>query len=170
MNDVLFLFAFNVPLAEFTSMLWVIILHEYKSLTNKLHSRRDCIMLQFAAIASLIQNALHMVQIPDFAIGKNLPHHNTGSSMLYGWCDTEGCSPFTNSLPHIDPPIWPKDFKLWFVSPKDLIPLLQFLCTLANWSLLTLFSFLNSSFLTAILPYRPASQSLLLTADVDTFF
>ena len=66
----LFPFAFNETLAEFTIMLWVIILHEYKSLTYKLHSRRDRVMLQYAMIASLIQFALHPVQIPDFAIGK----------------------------------------------------------------------------------------------------
>ena len=35
------------------------------------------------------------------------------------------------------------------------------LCVLAHWSLLTLFCFLNSSFLTAILPYRPASKWIL---------
>ena len=52
------------------------------------------------------------------------PHHNRPSPMLYGWCDTGGCSSFTNSLPHIDPPIWPKDFELWFVSPKDFILIL----------------------------------------------
>ena len=47
----------------------------------------------------------------------------------------------------------------------------QSLCALAHWNLLTLFFFiLNGSFLTAILPYRPVSQNLLLTVDVDTFF
>ena len=44
--------------------------------------------------------------------------------MLYGWYDAGGCRSFTNSLPHIDPPMWAKDFKLWFVSPKDFITLL----------------------------------------------
>ena len=39
LKDVLFLFVFNVPLAETTSMLLVIILHEYKSLSHKLCSR-----------------------------------------------------------------------------------------------------------------------------------
>ena len=41
---------------------------------------------------------------------------------------------------------------------------------ISYWSLLTLFCFLNSGFLTTILPYRPASVSLLLTVDVDIFF
>ena len=36
-------------------------------------------------------------------------------------CDTGGCTSLTNSLPHIDPPIWPKGFDT-FVSPKDFIP------------------------------------------------
>ena len=67
-------FAFNVLLAGSTSTLWVIILPEYKSLTNKSHSRWDPVMLKLAIIASLIQFALHLVQIPNFAIDKILPH------------------------------------------------------------------------------------------------
>ena len=39
--------------------------------------------------------------------------------------------------------------------------IIQTLCALASWTLLTLFSFLNSGFLTEILPYSPASQSSL---------
>ena len=89
-----------VPLAKFTSMLWVIILHEYKSLSHLLPSRCDHMRLQFAVIAGLI----------------------------------------------------------------------QFAFTLAYWSPLTLFCFLNSASLTAILPYRLASQSIPLTVNVDTFF
>ena len=122
--DMLFLFTFNVPLAVFTSMLWVIILHEFKSLSHKSHSRWDCMILQYAVIAGLIQFALHLVQIPDFAVGKCPTPHNRASSMFYGWCDTVGCCSFTNSLLHIDPPISLKDFELWYVSPKDFIPLL----------------------------------------------
>ena len=34
------------------------------------------------------------------------PHHKKAFSMLYGWCDTGSCSCFSNSAPHIDPPIW----------------------------------------------------------------
>ena len=48
--------------------------------------------------------------------------------------------------------------------------IVQSLYALAHWSLLTLFCFLNSGFLTAILPYRPASLGLLLTVDVNTLF
>ena len=48
--------------------------------------------------------------------------------------------------------------------------LVQFLCALAHWSLLTLFCFLNTSFLRVILPYRAAPLSLLLIVDVDNFF
>ena len=112
---------FYVP--EFTCMLWVIDLYEYKFLTHKLISRWDCVILQYAMIASLIQFAHHMAQIPDFAIGKSPSHHNRASSMLYSCCDTGGCRSFTNSLQHVDPLIWLKDFELWFVSPKDFIPL-----------------------------------------------
>ena len=50
---------------------------------------------------------------------------------------------------------------------EDFIPVFV---RLVPWSLLTVFCILNSGFLTAILPYRPASQSLLLTVDVETFF
>ena len=40
-------------------------------------------MLHYALMAGLIQFALHLVQIPDFAIGKSPLHHNWASSMLY---------------------------------------------------------------------------------------
>ena len=167
----LFLFTFNATPTEFSCMLWLIILHEYKSLTHKLCSRWDCMMLQYAVIAGLIQFALHLMQILDFAISKSPPHHNRHSSMLYGCYDTGGCSSFTNSLPHIDPPIWPKDFKLWFVSPKEFIPLLYWpvLVGLAPLETFDIICFLNSSFSTTILTYRPASLSPLFKVDVNTF-
>ena len=41
-------------------------------------------MLQYAVIASQIQFAFHLVQIPNFAIGKSPPHYRRASSMLYG--------------------------------------------------------------------------------------
>ena len=106
LKDMLFLFAFNVLLTEFTSMLWVIILYKYKSLIHKLHSKWNCVMLPYAVIS------LHLVQIPNFAFGENLLLHNTASSMLYSWCDTGGCRSLTNSSLHINPPIWPQNFKL----------------------------------------------------------
>ena len=83
----LFLFAFNVPLPDGTSMLWVIILQEYESLTHKPRSRWDRVMLQYAVIAGLIQVALRLAQILDFAISKSPPRHNRNTSMLYDWCD-----------------------------------------------------------------------------------
>ena len=60
-KDRLFLFTYNVPLAEFTSMIWVIILHEYKFLTYKPCSRCDCMMLQYAERADLIQFSLNLM-------------------------------------------------------------------------------------------------------------
>ena len=55
----------------------VIILQEYKSLIHKPLSTWDCVMLQYAATASLIPFAFHLVQISDFAIDKSTPpHHN----------------------------------------------------------------------------------------------
>ena len=102
------------------------------SLTHKLHSRWNCVMLQNAVITGFIQFTLHLVQILNFAIGKSPTHHNWAYFMLYSWSDWESCSSFTNSLPHIDPCIWPKDFELWFISSKSFIPLLY--CRLcASW-------------------------------------
>ena len=121
LKNVLFLFAFNVSLAEFTSMLWVIILHEYKSLNHKQCSRWDCEMLQYAVITGLIQFALPLIQNPDFVIEKSPLHHNRVSSMPDGCRDTRGCSSFTNSSPHIDFSIWLKSFKLIHQS-KGLYP------------------------------------------------
>ena len=80
----LFLFVFNELLAEFISMIWIIIFHEYKSLTYKQDSRMDRMMLLYAMIAFLIQFVLHTLQITDFEIG-NPPHYNRASSMLYRW-------------------------------------------------------------------------------------
>ena len=87
--------------------------------------------------------------------------------MLYSWCDTESFSFFTNSLPLIDPKILNIE-----LSVQSLIfhcSIVQSVNVLVHWSLLTLFCFLNNGFL-AILPYRLASQSLLLTVDIDTLF
>ena len=112
-------------LTEFTNMLWVIILHENKSLTYKPHSRWDHVMLQDAPIASLILFAFHLKQIPDFAINKGITTTTTEPlpCFMFGVI-RGGCSSFTHSSLHIDPPIWAKDFKLWFISPKNFIPLL----------------------------------------------
>ena len=44
--------------------------------------------------------------------------------MLYSWYDTRGYNSLTNSSPHVDPVIWPKEFELWFISPKNFTPLL----------------------------------------------
>ena len=60
----------------------------------------------------LIQFALRLVQIPDFAIDKSSSYHDRASSIFYGWCDIGGCSSFTNSSPCIDPLIWDDDFEL----------------------------------------------------------
>ena len=150
LKDRLFLFAFNVPLAKFISRLKVIILHEYKFLTHKPLFRWNHMILHYAVIAGL-----YLVQILDFANSKSPPHHNR-ASMLYGWYHTEGCS-FSPTLCH----------------KKTLFhcPAVQSLHALAHCSLLTLFCFLNSGFMTAILPYRPASvfsSQWMLTLFHDT--
>ena len=126
LKDVLFLFTFDVPLAEFKSMLWTIILHKNKSLTYKPPSRWDRVILQDAVIAGLNHFAITLVQIPEFAVHESHTHtlHNEDFTMLNSWCNTGGCNSFSNSSQHIDPTIWAKDFELWFVSQKDFIPLL----------------------------------------------
>ena len=64
---------------------------------------------------------------------------------------------FSLNLCRIELSIWPKDFKLWFVSPKEFIPRLYcpVFVLLAYFILLILFCF-NSGFLITILQYRPA--------------
>ena len=71
------------------------------------------------------------------------------SPCFYGWYDTRGCSS---------------------LSVQRTLFQVQSLYVLALWSCLILFCFFNSGFLTAVLPYRTASQSLLLAVDVDIFF
>ena len=46
----------------------------------------------------------------------------------------------------------------------------QSLCTLAHWNLLTLFCFINSGFLIVVLPFRLASQSSLHSGRWHIFF
>ena len=103
----------------------------------------------YAVIVGLIEFALHLVQIPNLAIGKSLPHHKRAFSMLYGQCDTGVCSSFTNTSQHIESPTWLRDFKLWFVSPKDFISLFYCqvfvcLCSLEPFHILLLFLDSNS--------------------------
>ena len=121
----------------------------WKKKIHKLCYRWDCVMLLCAVIASLIQFALHLVQIFHFAIGESLPQRNRASSMLYSWCDTGICNSFAScSLRGVEPPTRDKDFKLWFFSSRALFhcTMVQFLCTLTYWSLLTLLCFLNRGF------------------------
>ena len=70
-----------VPQAEFTRMLWVIILLENKSIAYKPHSRWYHVMLQYVMIAGLIQFAPHLGQIADFAI--DTPTYTPLQSFLY---------------------------------------------------------------------------------------
>ena len=128
-------------------------------------------MLQYDMIAGFIQFTLHLVQIPNFTSGKSSSHHNRASSMLYGWYDRELMFIHQFFAKH-RPPYLSQRFQTLICKFKGLYStaLLSSLCALVNWSLLTLFYFLNSGFLTAILPHRPASQSFLLTVDVATFF
>ena len=83
---------------------------------------------------SLWQYAIHLVQIPNFVIGRSFciiteprPYFMVG--LIQG-----GCSSFTNSSQHIEP-IWPQDLKLWFISPKDFIPLLKWVKLHKDWTI-----------------------------------
>ena len=158
---------------ERTRMLWVIILHENKSLTHKPRSRGDQERLQYAVIVRLIQFAPHLVQIPDFAMSN--PSHTITESPQFFTVDViqAGCSSFTNSSLHIKPSVWPKDFEFWFVSPKyfNSTPLLSNPCApRSTGAFRHCFASLNNAFLTAFLPYKPVLQSCLFTGDVDIFF
>ena len=152
-------------------MLWVIIWHDYKSLIYKLRSKWNLMMLQYVLIAGLIQFAILLVRILDLSIEK-VQKTITVLSPCFMVCVIlgGGCSSLNNCSLHIDSPIWAKDFEIWFVSPKDIIPLLCSPIFMCLGPLLILFCFLNCDFLTAIQPYRLASQSLFLIVDVDLFF
>ena len=81
-------------------------------------------------------------------------------------------------------PFWPKDFELWFITPKDFIPLLYWPVFVRlgllrpfdialfpqRWWYWYWFAFSTVLFLTANLPYRPASPNILPTVDVDILF
>ena len=98
---------------------------------------------------------------------KSFPHSTKASFLLYDWYKTGDSSYLTNSSPYIDSPIWTKDFKLQFVSPKDLFhcSVNQSLCAMTQGSLLTLFYFFSSD-----LPNRPVSQCLLYIMDIGIVF
>ena len=72
----------NVALTEFTSVLWVTILHQYRSLTHKLRSRWNRVLLQYVIVVDLIQFAHHLMQILNFAI------RNRVFSLHYDWYHT----------------------------------------------------------------------------------
>ena len=109
---------------------------------------------------------------PRLSNGKSLPLHSRVSSMLYGWCNTEvaALSPTFRCT-------YTLLFDLKILNFDSSVQMTLFHCSIvqslwafANWSFWTLFCFLDSGFLTAILPYGSASKSFHLTDDVDTFF
>ena len=116
----------------FTCTLWIIILHKYKSMSHNLGYKWD-----------------HVAVCCDSWSNSICPSPGA-NPWLCNWQKAPTPHSFTNSSQHINPPIWPKDFKLWFISPMDYIPLL---------CLLILFCFFKSGFLSAILLYKPTSQS-----------
>ena len=128
----LFLFALNVPLAEFISMLWVIILQEYKSLTYKPWSHLECslwvkdlyLMLQYDVIAGLIQFALHLVQIPQLCNWQPPTHtHPHTHTLCFTVCVIQG-------VPALSPTF---HCTYLFICPKDFIPLLYCALFVCHW-------------------------------------
>ena len=120
-------------------MVYVIILYEYKSSINKPRSKWDHVMLQYAVIAGLIQFALYLVQITDFAVSKSPPPQHTHThthtiTKLPPWFTVSVILGVKALSPFFSPQIWPKGFEFWFVSPKGLYStaLLSNLC--APWS------------------------------------
>ena len=123
-------------------------------------------MLLYAVITGLIQFSLPLVQISDFAIRKRLliitvpqPCYRVGViqgvmlfHQLFTAFDRKTCN-----------------FDLSAQRTLTHCSIVYFSCILVHWSLFTLFCFLNSGFLTVILPYRTSSQSFLLTVNVHIF-
>ena len=148
-----------------------------KPLSHKPRSIWYRVMLQYAVIAGLIQFALHLAQIRDFATGKS--SHTIAESLQSFTVDVIlGLQLFYEHFTSYRAFSLIERFRIFicqskglysFVSPKDFIPFLS-LCALSHCSLSRLFCFCNSCFLAAVLPYRPASQSVIFTVDVDTFF
>ena len=124
-------------------------------------------MLQYVVMASLIQFVFTWCKSLTLQLAKAPPHTHTHTRTITEPppCFMVGVRQGVSALsPHIEPPIWPKDFGLRFAYLKDYsIALLSSLCV--PWP-----TGAFCGFLTAILPYRPASQSLLLTVNVDTLF
>ena len=119
-------------------------------------------MLPYALITGLIQLALHLVQIPDLAIG-NPSHHNRAPSMLHDWCDTGLLPTFrcTQRLTYLT-----EIFRTLIRQSKGLYSIALLSSLYAPWptgAFWHCFWFLNSG----VLPYKLASQSLLFTMDVE---
>ena len=134
-------------------------------LSQQLRSRRDHVIVQHAVIAGLIQFALHLVLIPEFAIGKLPLYHKRPSTMFYDWYETRvgSLSPTLRCTWTLlyDPNILNFDSTALLPRLSESSP---------TGAFLTLLCFLNCGFLTAILPYNPASLSLHFASDVITFF
>ena len=133
-------------------------------------------MLQDAVVASLIQFVLHLVQIPDFQLAKALPPHihpikEPPPCFMVGMIQRVAALSLTYHCTKtllFEPMIL--NFDLSVQGTLFHCSIVQSLYALAHWSLLTLFCFLNSGFLTAILPYRPASHSVFFSQWMSTHF
>ena len=137
LREVLFLYDFYVSLAEFSHKFLIIIFYEYKSSTSyKLCSKCDSVILLIVLLAGLIQCALHSVEIPDSTTGKSTLHHNSTSSMLYGWChkDVVALSPTLRRSYRLsfDPNI--STFDSTVQNTLFHCSIVQSLCALTHWN------------------------------------
>ena len=130
----------------------------------------DRVMLLHAVIAGLIEFAFHLVQIPDFVIGKS-PHTLIEPSHYFTVSVMQGILALSPTLRRTSTRLFKPNISNFNSSVQRTLfhcSIVQYLCALAFWSLLILFCFLDNGLLTVFLPYRPASQSL-LTVDIDIF-
>ena len=139
-------FAYNVPLVEFTSMVWVIILHEYKSFIYKQCSRWDHLMLRYVRF-NLPNNwckslTLQLAKAPTTAITEPTQCFTVGV--------IQGVTALLSTLCQHRPSYLTKRFWTLIHQSKGLYStacsIVQSLCALTHWSLLTLFCFLNRGF------------------------
>ena len=82
LKDELILFTFNVSLAQFIRILWVIILYVYRSLTHEVHCGLNHVMHVNAEIAGLIQFVLLWCKSPTLPLEPS-PHFKRAFPMLF---------------------------------------------------------------------------------------
>ena len=106
-------------------------------------------------IAGLIQFSLHLGQISNFAIGKSLSITEPPPYFTVGMI--QGVAALSPTLRRTYTPLFNSKISNFDLSVQRILfhcSIVQYLCTLVDWNLLTLFCFLNSGFLIVVLPKR----------------